>query len=92
VTDCTHPDSWFDRTLCAEPCGSMHDRCTECGAVLGYCPFGARSEVKSPHRMAACGECPEGQCDGCSFCDYFVAYDQWLRDGAPVDKRPVRAK
>ncbi|MER8047714.1 hypothetical protein [Streptomyces sp. NPDC094032] len=25
-------DTWFDRPLCPEPCGSMHDRCTESGA------------------------------------------------------------
>ncbi|MFC8490701.1 hypothetical protein ACFUJU_07825 [Streptomyces sp. NPDC057235] len=28
---------WFDRSVCEEPCGSMHDRCSNCGAVLGYC-------------------------------------------------------
>lgn len=30
---------WFDRSVCAEPCGSMHDRCTNCGAVSGHCPL-----------------------------------------------------
>jgi len=34
-TPCTHPDTWFDRSMCAEPCGSMHDRCTQCGVVVG---------------------------------------------------------
>ena len=50
---CGHPDTWFDRTLCPEPCGSMHDRCTECGVVLGRCrldePSGnARSQPAVP--------------------------------------------
>lgn len=27
--------TWFDRSVCAEPCGSMHDRCSNCGAVTG---------------------------------------------------------
>lgn len=31
---------------------------------------------------AACGECPKGQCDGCSFCDYFVEFSAWLKAGA----------
>lgn len=30
---------WFDRSVCAEPCSSMHDRCTNCGAVSGHCPL-----------------------------------------------------
>lgn len=35
---CAHQDSWFDRSVCPEPCGSMHDRCTACGEILGGCP------------------------------------------------------
>jgi hypothetical protein len=26
---------WFDRSVCAEPCGSAHNRCSNCGAVTG---------------------------------------------------------
>jgi hypothetical protein len=33
---CDHPDTWFDRTICA--CGSMHDVCTECLRAIG-CPL-----------------------------------------------------
>lgn len=33
---CPHSETWFDRTICAEPCGSMHDRCTVCGEVVGH--------------------------------------------------------
>ncbi len=36
---CPGGDVWFDRTICPEPCDMMHDRCTECGKVIGYCPF-----------------------------------------------------
>lgn len=32
-------ESWFDRSICAEPCGSMHYRCSNCGAVVGHCPL-----------------------------------------------------
>lgn len=32
-------DNWFDRTLCPEPCGSMHTRCGECGRAHGRCPL-----------------------------------------------------
>jgi hypothetical protein len=29
--------TWFDRQLCAEPCGVMHDRCVTCGEALDHC-------------------------------------------------------
>jgi hypothetical protein len=31
-------DSWYDRSICAEPCGSSHNRCSDCGAAVGGCP------------------------------------------------------
>lgn len=34
---CPHPDSWFDREICPEPCGTMHDRCTDCGVAVDGC-------------------------------------------------------
>jgi hypothetical protein len=40
LRECVHDDStetWFDRTVCPEPCGLMHDRCTECGEPVGGC-------------------------------------------------------
>ncbi|MET9349905.1 hypothetical protein [Streptomyces termitum] len=51
---CTHPGTWFDRAVCAEPCGSMHDRCADCGVVVGHpCPFGEHQlgpeETSVPH-------------------------------------------
>lgn len=38
--DHTGPDAgpWFDRAICPEPCGAMHERCSRCGAALGHCP------------------------------------------------------
>lgn len=33
---CTHPATWFDRTICPPPCDSMHTRCTECDTILGH--------------------------------------------------------
>lgn len=30
---CGPAEEWFDRSICSEPCGSMHNRCTDCGAV-----------------------------------------------------------
>jgi hypothetical protein len=38
---CSHPDSWFDRTICAVD-GWMHTCCTECGRPLdGPCASAA---------------------------------------------------
>lgn len=34
---CDHVDTWFDRTVCAEPCGVMHTRCAACGVALDGC-------------------------------------------------------
>lgn len=37
---CAHQaDSWFDPSICSEPCGSMHERCTDCGSALVGCYF-----------------------------------------------------
>lgn len=30
--------TWCDRSVCAEPCGGMHNRCNECGTPDGPCP------------------------------------------------------
>lgn len=30
-------DSWYDRSICAPPCGMSHDRCADCGTALGGC-------------------------------------------------------
>lgn len=30
---CEHEDTWFDRSICPEPCGSMHYVCSDCGEV-----------------------------------------------------------
>ncbi len=45
---CTEHGTWFDRSVCAEPCGAMHTRCTNCGVALDACPHqpaaGARQD------------------------------------------------
>lgn len=46
---CVHQETWFDRSVCAEPCGSMHDRCTECGSILGYCAIERLRDWKADH-------------------------------------------
>jgi hypothetical protein len=34
-----HGGTWFDRELCAEPCGKMHTRCNVCDQPVDGCPF-----------------------------------------------------
>ncbi|MFE0472579.1 hypothetical protein ACFW2V_13290 [Streptomyces sp. NPDC058947] len=34
---CIEFDTWFDRAVCPDPCGQMHQRCTSCGAALDGC-------------------------------------------------------
>lgn len=34
---CRHRNTWFDRTICPDPCDSMHDVCIDCGVVVGHC-------------------------------------------------------
>lgn len=37
MSACEHVETWFDRTICPEPCGGMHTRCTACGEALDHC-------------------------------------------------------
>lgn len=39
MTDCPHRYTSFDRTICADPCGSMHTYCEDCGKCLDDCPW-----------------------------------------------------
>lgn len=67
---CTHPDgAYFDRTLCPEPCGTMHYRCKHCGDALdGGCELEGTDRDHHPmlvrwdnrHTM------PAEVCDTCS--------------------------
>ncbi|WP_437071921.1 hypothetical protein [Streptomyces sp. enrichment culture] len=34
---CNSTDAYFDRSVCAEPCGGSHTRCGDCGAADGGC-------------------------------------------------------
>jgi hypothetical protein len=40
---CIHDpgNTWFDRELCAEPCGAMHQRCRDCGRPTDQCHWEA---------------------------------------------------
>lgn len=46
-------EHWFDRSVCPEPCGSMHNICGECGRVDGYCPVAVMGEVQGGRYTAA---------------------------------------
>lgn len=52
--DCTpEPDGWFDRSVCPEPCGSMHTICGDCGRVQGYCGVAVVGRQQSDRYGAA---------------------------------------
>lgn len=36
-------NSVFSRSICPEPCGSMHYYCAECGALLDDCPLDSQT-------------------------------------------------
>lgn len=45
-TPCEHRGgTWFDRTICREPCGAMHTCCTDCGEPIDTC---ALQEIRVP--------------------------------------------
>lgn len=45
MCQCEHPDTWFSRSLCPDPCGFMHTYCIECGDPLdGLCGESARDQ------------------------------------------------
>lgn len=48
----TFTDHWFDRSICPEPCGSMHDICVECGYPKGGCMVATAERQPSPRDLA----------------------------------------
>lgn len=46
--------TWFDRTLCPEPCGSMHTRCYGCGVAVDGCVVDPAGGVPTAQRVCAC--------------------------------------
>lgn len=48
--NCGHDggDTWFDRSVCAQPCSSMHDRCSNCGSSTAPCPHERLSVPRRP--------------------------------------------
>ena len=61
VHACAEFDTWFDRTVCADPCGGMHQRCTNCGVALDGCTWFAaptsRAEEASAEGRPRCPFC-----------------------------------
>ncbi|WP_432112831.1 hypothetical protein [Streptomyces sp. S1] len=81
---CSHPYTWFDRSVCADPCGSMHDRCIECGVVVGHpCALDRVPAPLSPGAVA-CTACdwtrsgPE-QLLLAAFADHVKSHRNWWR-------------
>lgn len=48
---CGESGHWFDRSICPEPCGSMHNICTDCGRIKGHCLVAVESG-KTSTRLA----------------------------------------
>lgn len=49
--NCEHRDgSYFDRTICPDPCNKMHDCCKTCGEPLDDCTV--RDESDGEHHIA----------------------------------------
>jgi hypothetical protein len=61
MRNCQHSDTWFDRTVCPEPCGAMHDRCTTCGETVNPCALDARTTVDNPLTSTNTVDNPRGQ-------------------------------
>lgn len=45
-----HAETWFDRSVCAEPCGSAHNRCSACGFPAEDCAHDAPQVPEPPRR------------------------------------------
>lgn len=46
---CSHDETYFERIMCPEPCGSMHTYCSACGVALEPpCPLPERYPLGSP--------------------------------------------
>lgn len=69
MRDCFHHGerTWFDRTLCSEPCESMHDVCEACGKPVGVCPLWDYDETRPrgrglPQKEPTCYPNCDGDC------------------------------
>ena len=40
---------WFDRTICPDPCGAMHERCINCGSAVSLCVHESDVAVTNAH-------------------------------------------
>lgn len=52
---CKRRDSWFDRSICPDPCGSMHDVCINCGMVIGRCSWRLEAAMPTAANLALAG-------------------------------------
>ena len=52
---CPGAGTWFDRSICPEPCDTMHDRCTECGKAVDGCDHDEPTD-RATFRDAATGQ------------------------------------
>lgn len=78
MSECQHEDTWFDRSICPEPCGAMHTICSDCGFIFGGCQL--YSQPADDAIMAygqwtpPCGnpDCRyvHGAADHCTCCNY----------------------
>jgi len=86
---CTHEDSWFDRSICPEPCGRMHYYCANpnCGELLDPCALFDETQpqpcilCKQESATTTCGV-PGHPCDLCGGCRLSL-------DGLEYDKSPA---
>ena len=49
---CEESGHWFSRSICPEPCGSMHDICVDCSLVKGGCAIEAEAGEPSTLDLA----------------------------------------
>lgn len=55
ATFCACGDSpdWFDRSICPEPCGSMHYVCEVCTLIKGWCAVALSGRAEYDRRAAS---------------------------------------
>lgn len=82
-------ETWFDRSVCAEPCGSMHDRCSACGVTTEPCP----NEPEAPEcdHPSGCQFKDSGCVKTCAFGDQLKGIAMMPRPKAAPPRRPPYA-
>lgn len=96
---CQHDSTYFDRTLCAEPCGDMHTSCHDCGYIFGGCYWLSRDD--EPNELKKVEDNLIRSCD-CDFAfqtlcccledvsEYALAeWERELIEAIPMDSRTI---